>query len=171
MKRFLLILLLLLPVVGQTQTRKWTASETKLKAAMLLNFGRFIKFPTQPTSIRICVLGSDPFGAALDSVSGKKVQGTYAEIFRYEQLEAAVNDCSILFISSSESHKTSKIFDFISDKAILTVGEMDSFAENGGMVGLVNQGSIIKFKVNLQQATSKGIKFSSRLLQLAYIIE
>ena len=52
-----------------------------MKAAYLYNFGRFVGWPpdvpsSQASDFAICVLGHDPFGAALDAtIAGEKIDG------------------------------------------------------------------------------------------------
>ena len=50
---------------------------------------------------------------------------------------------------------------------ILTVGEMDHFAENGGAIGFCTEDNKIRFEVNLDAAGKAGLKISAKLLALA----
>ena len=64
--------------------------EFEVKAAYLYNFARFVEWPAAATArdpFTICVLGSDPFGRALDttvanvSLRGAKVAARRSEPF------------------------------------------------------------------------------------------
>jgi len=55
----------------------------------------------------------------------------------------------------------------LSKKHILTISDVDSFIEVGGIVQFVTVGRKIKFKINNKSAQKAGIKISSKLLRLA----
>ena len=50
---------------------------------------------------------------------------------------------------------------------ILTVGEADRFAEDGGAIGFCTEDNKIRFEVNLDAAGKAGLKISAKLLALA----
>ena len=55
-------------------------SEYEIKAAYLFSFGRFVDWPPRPgrdqSPFTICVLGTDPFGPALDTtLAGATIRG------------------------------------------------------------------------------------------------
>ena len=56
-----------------------TAAEYDVKAAFLYNFTKFVDWPPasfpDPNSLKICVLGDDPFGGSLETVAGEQVGG------------------------------------------------------------------------------------------------
>src|SRR5258706_5915939 len=74
---------LMLVSVGVVNAQSPARTEFEIKAAYLFTFGRFVEWPPRPArddaGFTICVLGTDPFGAALDStladglMHGKKV--------------------------------------------------------------------------------------------------
>src|SRR5688572_31172517 len=80
-----------------------TSVEYKIKAAYLLNFTKFVewptnRFPTRTTPVRVGVLGKDPFGSDLErTMTGRVIDGRKFEILRLDEPEAAVN-CHIVFI-------------------------------------------------------------------------
>src|SRR5213593_1214229 len=101
--------LLLLAVVSMLTARAQESGsvEYKIKAAYLLNFAKFVewptnRFPTPKTPIKIGVLGKDPFGADLEHTTARRViEGRKFEIVRTDELETAAT-CHIVFVSSSE---------------------------------------------------------------------
>jgi hypothetical protein len=55
---------------------------------------------------------------------------------------------------------------------VLTVSDLDHFAENGGMIGLVTtDDNRIRFDINQTAVERAGLKASSQLLQLARIVD
>jgi hypothetical protein len=54
---------------------------------------------------------------------------------------------------------------------ILTVGEERDFIARGGIVSLYLDGSNVRFTINPAAADRAGLRISSRLLQLARIVD
>ena len=169
----MLLFLLLLPVTPRAQTRKPT--EFEVKAAYLFNFGKFVKWPGSVTSgnetFSICVMGGDPFGPVLDStVEGEKLDGKKVVIRRIASpVEAA--KCRILFISTSEQGRLSSVMSTISRLPILTVSDIDGFAERQGMIQFIMERDRVRFEVNLAAAQKAGLTLSSELLKVALSVK
>jgi hypothetical protein len=52
----------------------------------------------------------------------------------------------------------------------MTVGEMDGFAQAGGVCNFTRQGARVGFEINVTAAARAGLSLSSRLLALARIV-
>ena len=62
-------------------------SEYEVKATFLLNFTKFVQWPSSPeppaTAFNICILGEDPFGETLDHiVQDERVDGRPIQVRR-----------------------------------------------------------------------------------------
>ena len=53
---------------------------------------------------------------------------------------------------------------------IFTVGEIDGFADAGGVMQIVWEGNRARFVVNLDPATQRGLRAGAKLLALARMI-
>jgi uncharacterized protein DUF4154 len=150
--------------------------EYRVKAAFLLNFARFVEWPPQvfkssADPISICVVGQNLFGNALDNaVIGKTVEG---RTFLVRQLSGSqpLAGCQILFVSSSERNRLQSIFGEIKTGGVLTVGETDTFASEGGMINFKIEGGRVRLQVNLEAAEEANLRISSTLLSLAQIVK
>ena len=143
-------------------------SEYEVKAAFLFNFAKFVKWPEDeargPTFV-IAVLGSDPFGEILDrTLAGKTILDRNVEVRRIETVDAGVQ---ILFIGSSEKGRLGEILKDLGDARVLTVGEMEGFAERGGMIAFRLRQDVVRFEINLDQVKRAHLKMSSQLIRLA----
>jgi hypothetical protein len=162
--------LLLVNVDGRAQTPQ--PSEYQIKAAFIFNFARFIEWPQkafpQPTSpLVIGVLGENPFHEDLQkTLRDKAVDGHPLMIKEFTSLDETTN-CHILFISNSEKSRLAQVLEAVKGASVLTVGEMERFTENGGMVNFVREGTKIRFRINNETAAAVGLKISSKLLSLA----
>lgn len=144
-------------------------SEYEVKAAFLYNFTRFITWSAPQASLpalRVCVLGRDPFGDVLQQLDGRFSQGKALELGYPESL-SEVDSCQVLFIGSAKAGELPAITDYAHDRNILTVSEIPDFAEDGGIIGYVKRGNVIRFEINLQAAQRADLHINSRLLELA----
>ena len=81
-----------------------------------------------------------------------------------------LTSCDILFISSSEKDRLPSIMAALKDLPILTVSEIEGFAQRGGMINFIIVGNKVHFEVNPDAAKQVGIHISSQLLKLARIV-
>ena len=147
------------------------ASEYELKAAILYNFAKFVEwpaaaFPDESAPIVFGVVGDDPFNGSLDSVGGKSANGRQVAIRRLSVSED-LRSCHMLFVSSSEKKHLAQIVARVDGASVLTVGEMDGFASNGGMIRLTMEDNKVRFEINAGTARRDRLKISSKLLSLA----
>ena len=77
----------------------------------------------------------------------------------------------MLFISGSEKGNHRALLSTLKNHGILTVSDIDRFASQGGMIGLVTAGNNVTFEINLDMVQQSKLKFSSQLLKLAKIIQ
>jgi hypothetical protein len=119
------------------------------------------------TSLEICILGQDPFGAVLDStVAGERIDGKQISVRRVAKPQDAA-PCSILFVSSSEEGRLGSVLASAQPLSVLTVSDVPHFAEKGGMIGFVTQEDRIRFEVNRKAAEESHLELSSELLKVA----
>ncbi len=78
--------------------------------------------------------------------------------------------CHIVMITAERSDQAGGFIAAVAGKSILTIGETDGFALSGGVIGFYNDGSKIRFEINLGAAKSAKLRISSRLLQLARLV-
>jgi hypothetical protein len=151
------------------------SKEYQVKAAFLYNFAQFVDwpppaFPESQTPLVIGVLGTDPFGAFLDdTVRGEKVNNHPMEIQRFGRVEE-IKTCHILFISKSEAAQLEQILASLKGRNILTVSDIDGFAQGGGMIRLVTEKGKTRLKINREAAKAAGLTISSKLLKPAEIV-
>jgi hypothetical protein len=163
------LVLLQIPVLQAQQPK---ASEYQVKATYLYNFSRFVQWPAnaaaaQGDSFPICVMGQDPFGAALDAIlAGETIDGKNVVAKRIAKPQDALN-CRVLYISPSENSRLKEILAGVDKAGILTVSDIPQFSQRGGMIQFVMDGNKIRFEVNLTSAQDAGLTLSSDLLKVA----
>jgi hypothetical protein len=161
--------LLLLQVAGTAMAQSRRAEEAEVKAAYLYNFGKFVRWPGNAAGgeFTLCVLGRDPFGEALDrTIEGETIGGISLTSRRIRSVREA-SGCKVLFVSRSEEARESGVLETLGQAPVLTVSDIPGFIERGGMIEFVNEGSRIRFRINLQAAEAAGLTLSSELLRVA----
>ena len=167
----------LLLLGGLLATRLAFAAATlqQVEAVFLFNFSQFVDWPSQAfadphSPIGICVLGSDPFGPALEEVThGEVVNGRALVVRRFSTIEA-VSDCHILFVSRSEDARLGQIFTALKGRSVLTVSDLDGFTRSGGVIRFVLVDNKVRLRINLEAAKAAGLTLSSKLLRPAQIV-
>jgi hypothetical protein len=147
--------------------------EYRVKAAYLLNFTRYVEWPTPPapnTRLSICVMGTDPFGRILDAtVAGRTVQGRPLEVRRVQSAPEA-RGCEVVFVGGEMWRHDSESLKALANAGSLTVGESEQFARSGGVIGLVIRDETVRFVINDTARDRAGLRISSRMLSLAVAI-
>lgn len=152
------------------------ADEYRVKAAFLYNFAKFVEWPAQAFKTRsdpivIGVLGKNPFGDALaEAVSGKTLSGRAFQVREVTDAQQAAG-CQILFVSSSERKRLGPLFSRIGNAAVLTVGETDNFASEGGIINFKIDAGSVRLQINVEAARKQQLHISAKLLNLAEIVE
>lgn len=165
--RFWLPWLLAAVVLSMSTARAAGVGEYDLKAAFLYNFAVFTEWPEQtPAGMNVCVLGTDPFGSALDHLKSKQVRSVPVVVQRITGTEN-IRGCHVLFISASERERLTQILDAARTLPVLTVADMKDAASNGVMIGLVMQEQRVTFEINVMSARAARLSISSKLIKLA----
>lgn len=154
--------------------RNAPVSEYLVKAAFLYNFARFAEWPADAfkgpaDTVRLCVLGRDPFGSDLKSLKGKRIGNRKIQIRHLIWADEAV-DCHVLFLSQTTEGRLVRLFQLLDGKPVLTVSDWPAPVRSGGVIGLEVIDRKVRFRINVDTARQSGVKLSSRLLKLAVIV-
>jgi hypothetical protein len=161
--------------IGRTTAQESGPTEYQLKAAFLFNFAKFVDWP--PSSFAsarapfsICIVGTDPFGQAMDStLKGQSIRGRGVAVVRVQDL-SQLRRCQIAFVGSSEQHHLQEILQSIRGASVLLVGESPGFAAKGGAIQFQMEDNRVRFSINPDAAERAGLRVSSKLLSLATIV-
>jgi hypothetical protein len=149
-------------------------TEYAVKAVFVLNFSRFVAWPSQVFASAtqpfvIGVLGSDPFGPRLDeAVHGEQVDGHPLVVRRFQDI-GDVHDCQILFIDQSEAGQLQRILGALDHHSTLTVTDVAGASRRGVMIQFDTIDNQIRLRINADSARAAGLTISATLLRLAQI--
>ncbi len=156
-------------------SRPAASPEYVVKSAFLYHFATFVEWPAGAPSasapeLTICVLGDDPFGETLDqTVAGKTIGARPLAIKRISRAAEAA-ECAVVFVGAGEGLRLPSLFADLRRLPVLTVGDVEGFAEAGGMIGMFVENNRVRFEINLGAADRARLKISSKLLSLARIV-
>jgi YfiR/HmsC-like len=175
--RIFLLLALLAAVVRPPEIRAQNGGqrEYEIKAGYLYNFINYIDWPAEALppaggTITLGIVGETPYAAAFDLLNGKQIKGRKLVVKQV----ASTNDleqCQIVFICVSEKARLPEYLGQLKDAKLLTVSEIDGFAEQGGVINFISERNKVRFEINPEAARRAGLTISSELLKLAKLVK
>ena len=147
-----------------------SSREYDIKAAYLFNFIKYVDWPNYGDTITIGILGQNPFGPAAATLNGKVVKGRRLVV---RELASAPDGqkCQVVFVSASERSRLPEILANLRSARVLTVGETQGFANDGGIINFVEENNKVRFEINPDSAHRTGLTISSELLKLAKLVK
>lgn len=150
-------------------------TDDEIKAALVFKFPVYVRWPkavlnADVDTFECCVLGAGRLSELLAHFDGEKIMGKTIHVKRMQTIEA-LGECHMLFIASSEKKNLAPILKAIEGKPILTVGDIDGFARDGGVINLIRKKSSVHFEINREAGKRAGLNISSKLLRLAKIVK
>lgn len=156
-----------IPLQGDPQP-----DEYLVKAAYIYHFAELIEWPSDALNagsrtVDLCIFGEDPFHGDLENiVEGKRI-GTRIIQVRHIKKNPLSEHCQIIFVGKNEDRRIPSLLMELRDAPVVTVGETETFVQQGGVIRFCLEGNKLRFEINLQAAEGDRLKISSRLLQLA----
>jgi hypothetical protein len=184
-KTYILIVIILnlflVSITSQVRANSTSIKEYQVKAAFLYSFINFVDWPENKLSqdqdtIIIGIIGNDPFGKAFEPIKDKQVKNKDVVIKRFKSFNElsesddeyqAVTKCHLLYICPSEKDELQKILKLAMNHNILTVGDMKSFLESGGIINFLMEDKKVRFEINNATAEEAELQIRSKLLRLA----
>jgi hypothetical protein len=162
--------------VGSAVGAQTPSSEAQVKAAFLYNFLKFVEWPpdvflTPQDSLIVGIVGGGSTAdAAAQFLDGKPVQGRAVAIRRLKD-EGPRPTVHAIFIGDADASRARRLLESVANAAVLSIGEREDFAEDGGVIGLTVEAQKVRFEINTDAAATAGLKISSKLLALARIVQ
>ena len=171
----LAVLLLVLLLATGARAQPAPAPEYAVKSALLFKLPRFVYLPRLEggTRIVLCVLGRNPFGGALAKLAQTPIDGRSVQLRQPESAAQAL-DCDFVFIARSEADRLRPTLAKLGEAPVVTVSDIDGFAQAGGMVEMAlspDGGGSLDILINRKAAQAHHINFNAQLLRLARIVE
>jgi hypothetical protein len=146
-------------------------TESSLKAAFIFSFAKFTEWPhgalPAATTFAACVLGDRAIHDALErTVKGRQLSGHDISVPQME-IDGSLRSCHLLYLSGITSKQVSLIVTAVKDAPVMTISDLENFAELGGIAQMFVENGKMRFDVNLGVARHSRLQLSSKLLGLA----
>lgn len=143
--------------------------EQRLKAAFVFRFPQFVTWPPAATTgrdtLEICVSGGRATAGALrDLTSGESLNGRTFVVRENPALQS-LQSCHVLMMADGQPNRA--VMTRAAALPILTVGDSESFLDDGGIIQLKLVDRRVRFEISMPAAARAGISLSSQLLRLA----
>ncbi len=168
-----MVLVALVPLPQATRAQERPSElVARIEAAYLINFTRYVQWPVSAFSstnspIVLCVVGRTSLTGELERQStGRTSQGrpiTVRRVFNRPEAEG----CHVVFITFDEWRSQPDLAASLVRPGVLTVGESEAFAAEGGVIAFVPVEQAMRFAVNLEAGGAAGLTLSSRMVALA----
>ena len=151
------------------------ASEDEVKAAFLLNFTRFVDWPTTSFSqagapFVICVLNDSGFASrASDVIGGRTVGERKVSVSQRSDL-TSLDGCHILYLPASQRGMHRDVINALASRSVFTVSDSGGFASMGGVANFKKAGAKLGLQINRKAADRAKLKVSARLLRIAEVV-
>lgn len=140
--------------------------ETKVKAAYIFNFTKFVEWIGFSGDIlNICVLGESAIANVLEDYAARNTGRQFNVKHGLDDL----TQCQVLYIDQSEKNLL-ELLAKIRGAEVLSVSDAENFAKNGGIIGFYIDDGKLKLEINQKVADAAHLKISSKLMEVARIV-
>lgn len=170
---FSMLLLVWLLVWGGHQAAAGDDLRTsKVKVAFLVNFAKFITWPQSfwpagQQHFQIGIFGNDFQAAALNGIEGQRVNGKMISLQPVQMQDDSFRQHQMVYIGKAEQNKMARILSLVAHAPVVTVSDIEGFAESGGIFELRVQDGRVTFIINNSKAREQGLRIRAALLDLA----
>jgi hypothetical protein len=146
--------------------------EYSIRGGFTANLALFTTWPSHQEDplINLCLIGDPVMEDSFANLNGKLIGTKYLQVHYLTRLNN-LSECRILYIGEINKNKLLLLLQDIQTLPILTIGEDDTFVQNGGMVALKNVNGSIAMIVNLSAVKKASLNISARVLKLATVIK
>ena len=167
MKKIVLVIMLagLVGFASKAQT-----GIAKAQAMFIYNFSRLIEWPAsyKTGSFVIGVLGAGEIISELESYTTGKRVGSQLIVVKQYRDPAEIDKCHILFVTFAKTKILGDMTNLLSNKSTLIITEKNGAVDEGSAINFLLVGDKLKFEINQENATKYGIKYSSKLTEMAF---
>ena len=169
--RFLLITVASLSIMLSGVVAGEPTKEDKVKAAIVYKITKFITWPQKNQTLTLCIIGDGEVNYELQKINRKFSMGRRLSVTHKTHTAPLDKLCELVYIHNTDNKTTQLVVQKLKGLPVLTISDVDQFAEKGGIVGLYRSGSRIRFAINRGSAKKAELSISSQLLSLAKIVE
>jgi uncharacterized protein DUF4154 len=146
-------------------------TEPTLKAAFIYNFAKFTEWPPDAAPAAepfvLCVLGDADVGEALAQTVKARVLAGRSMSVSLMTRGGLSRKCHLLYVSGVTAAQAAQLLSGLRDEPVLTISDLESFTELGGIARFFFEYGQLRFSVNLESARRAHLQMSSKLMGLS----
>lgn len=146
-------------------------SDSQLKVAFVFNFLKFTDWPAPDAAspLNLCVVNADrELETAFLGINGRQANGRALRVNVIRTGES-FHHCQVLYVRQGGRPLDLKLLQQ-TQRDLLSIGDAEGFAEEGGVIGLVEREGQLRFSINMDAVRQSPYRFSAQLLRLAYAL-
>ena len=147
----------------------------QVRGAWLERFTRYTDWPSVPTGenpqFNLCVLNDHVFARLLREMYREQTIKSRPTLIHEMDLNNRFETCELIYIGNVEADDLPALLKRLNQHPALLVAAHNGFAEAGVHINLYEEQGLLRFEINLTAAKAVGINFSSRLLQVARVVQ
>jgi hypothetical protein len=169
-KRLFLLLLGAL-FVGARAEAQAPMAESQVKAMFVYNFLKFVEWPvTSPAGPKdpfvVGIIGEGETADATERFLESRAIGERPLVVRRIRWDQSLAGMQAAFVVENDARRLQRVLGAAAAAGVLTIGEGESFATRGGVIGLLVEDRRVRFDVDTTAARIAGLRISSKLLAL-----
>ena len=125
-----------------------TSPEDKIKTAIIYKITKFISWPKRSQNLTICVLGEGSINNEIHKINHKNTMGRRLSVTHRDANAPFDKLCDALFMHNIDNATAKSVLKRLEGKPVLTISDLRSFIDYGGMIGLNRSGKKINFSIN-----------------------
>ena len=159
------------PVAAAPADAPPVQAERVVKADYLSKIAHYVEWPAAAVPapgapLTLCVMGTDPFGRAIDdAVTGQSI-GDHPLVVRRIPDVTQWQSCNLAFVRGANARVTAQMLTALRGKPVLTFTDSRNGAPRG-MIHFAMRGGRVGFHIDNALAAESSIGISSRLLGIA----
>lgn len=150
--------------------------ERLVKAGLVYNIAKLTEwpsdaFPSADAPFTVCLMsGTRLDDEAFLAIQNKLVHGRTLQVKHGIKL-SDLHTCQVVFLNEEDRALQSAVIVALRARPVLTVSEIDDFADTGGMVALYLEDERVQFSINAEAAVQARLQINSQLLRMARIVK
>jgi len=154
------------PAIAEEVLKK-EAAYYELQANLVYNFINHLSWEKPFDPKNICIIGDNPVMPYAKSLVDSNPH--ISLVRKYE--DDFIDDCSILFVNKYFTGRVKKLLLKAGSKPILTISDIEYFAQNGGIVQFTLRRNRVELAINKKSLRRSRIEISNAILASSEIIE
>ena len=140
------------------------------QAMFIYNFSKLVEWPANYKTgpFVIGVLGNATIISELETFTSGKMVGAQNIVVEMYKEVADIGKCNMLFVTYGKTKFLSEVKSTLANKSTLIITERNGALDEGAAINFLVIGDRLKFEFSPSNTTKAGVKYSTKLTEMAY---